>query len=64
KTPVDRIVELSEITPLAEAVEPTFDETKERIRHHEWRVGRLLVEHRRRGLELATPIGDASSNAQ
>ncbi|WP_241025535.1 DDE-type integrase/transposase/recombinase, partial [Burkholderia sp. Ac-20384] len=62
KTPVDRIAELSEITPLTEEVGSAFDETKERIRHREWRVDKTLAEHHRRVLELASPNSAASSN--
>jgi len=36
KTPVDRIAELSEITPLAEEVASDCDELNERIRYREW----------------------------
>lgn len=64
KTPVDRIAELSEITPLAEDVHGAYDETKERTRHREWRVDKTLAEHHQRVLELASPTGAASSNTQ
>ncbi len=37
KTPADRIAEPSDITPLAANGRGAHDETKERIRHREWR---------------------------
>ncbi|MBU9595839.1 integrase core domain-containing protein, partial [Burkholderia multivorans] len=64
KTPIDRIAELSEITPLAEEVESAYDETKERIRHREWRVDKTLAEHHRRVVELASPNGASSSTTE
>ncbi|MBU9152416.1 IS481 family transposase, partial [Burkholderia multivorans] len=64
KTPVDRIAELTESTPLAEEVDSDYDETKERIRHREWRVDKALAEHHRRVVELASPTGAASSTTQ
>lgn len=48
KTPIDRIAELGKVTPLAEEVESAYDETKERIRHREWRVDKTLAKHHRR----------------
>jgi transposase InsO family protein len=51
KTPVDRIAEVGEITPLSEQVQNAYDERKERIRHREWRVDKTLAEHHRRVLE-------------
>jgi len=39
KTPVDRVAEVGETTPLAEQVESVYDGLKARIRHREWRVG-------------------------
>lgn len=64
KTPVDRIAEVSEITPLAEQVETTYGGLKERIRHREWRVDKILAEHHRRALELASPNGVTNSSVQ
>lgn len=64
KTPVDRLAELTEIPPLAEAVESAYEASKERIRHREWRVNQALAEHHRRMLEFASPSGDANSNTQ
>lgn len=61
KTPVDRIAEVSEITPLAEQVESAYDEEKERIRHREWRVDKILAQHHRRALDVATPVENARS---
>ena len=61
KRPIDRIAEVSEITPLAEQVECAYDEGRERIRHREWRVDKALAEHHRRVLELLPPAEDASS---
>lgn len=63
KTPVDRIAELGEITPLAEAVEGAYDERKERIRHREWRVDKILGEHHRRASERVFPTGATGSDA-
>ncbi|WNC95432.1 IS481 family transposase (plasmid) [Paraburkholderia sp. FT54] len=63
KTPVDRIAEVGEITPLAEQVESAYDGLKERIRHREWRVDKTLAEHHRRALELASPTGATNSSA-
>jgi transposase InsO family protein len=60
KTPVDRIAELGEITPLSQEVASAYDESKERIRHREWRVDKVLAEHHRRVSGLATPTGAAS----
>lgn len=63
KTPVDRIAELGEITPLAEEMENAYDERKERIRHREWPVGNILGEHHRRESEPVFPIGATGSDA-
>lgn len=61
KTPVDRIAELGEITPLAEEVQSAYDERKERIRHREWRVDKILGEHHRRSSEVVAPTGATTS---
>jgi hypothetical protein len=53
ETPVDRIAEVGEITPLTEQFESAYDKRKERIRHRDWRVDKTLAEHHRRVLELA-----------
>ncbi|CAG9245126.1 hypothetical protein BDI4_1720014 [Burkholderia diffusa] len=45
KTTVDRIAELGEDTLLSEEVESAYDGRKERIRHREWRVDKILGEH-------------------
>ncbi len=63
KTPVDRIAELGEITPLADEVVSAYDERKERIRHREWRVDKILGEHHRRASEPVSPIGATGSDA-
>ncbi|PPB80660.1 hypothetical protein B0O95_1301, partial [Mycetohabitans endofungorum] len=62
KTPVDRIAELGELTPLSEEVAGAYDELKERVQHREWRLDKTLATHHRRVLELVAPIEDASSN--
>ena len=62
KTPVDRIAEVSGITPLAEQVESAYGKRKERIRHREWRVDKILAEHHRRVFELASSTGATSSS--
>ncbi|WP_093633834.1 IS481 family transposase [Paraburkholderia aspalathi] len=62
KTPVDRIAEVGEITPLSEQVQNAYDERKERIRHREWRVDKTLAEHHRRVLKLASPNGATGSS--
>lgn len=59
---MDRIAELGEITPLAEEVESAYDERKERIRHREWRVNKILGEHHRRVSEPVFPTGATGSD--
>jgi transposase InsO family protein len=61
KTPVDRIAEVSEITPLAEQVGSAYDERKERIRHREWRVDKIVAQHHRRALDVVAPVEDVRS---
>lgn len=43
KTPADRIAEIGERTPLSEEVIHAYDESKERIRHRDWRVDRTMA---------------------
>ena len=62
KTPIDRVAELGEIIPLREEVESAYDKLKERIRHHEWRVDKILAENQRRMSELVAPTGTTSSD--
>lgn len=64
KTPMDRIAEPGESTPLAEVVESAYDERKERIRHRERRVDKILGEHHRRASEPVFPAGDTGSDAR
>jgi hypothetical protein len=59
KTLVDRIAEVSEITPLAEQLDSAYDEGKERIRTREWRLDKILAQHHRRGLDVAAPVEKA-----
>lgn len=59
---IEHIAELSEITPLAEEVVSTYDETKERMRHREWCVDKIPAEYHWRALELASSNRAASSN--
>lgn len=65
KTPVDRITELTEITSLKEDVARSYDKRKERFRHREWRVDKILAEQHRRISEAAasaaTPPSDAAT---
>ena len=63
KTPVDRIADLGEITPLTAEVESAYDERKERIRHRKWRVDKILGEHHRRASEPVFPTGATGSDA-
>jgi transposase InsO family protein len=62
KTPIDRVAELGEIIPLREDVESAYDKLKERIRHREWRVDKILAEHQRRMSELVAPTGTTNSD--
>lgn len=63
-TPVDRVAELNEITPLAEEGESAYHETKERRRYREWCVDKTFAEHHRLAVELAPPTGAVSSTTQ
>ncbi|MDP3673696.1 MAG: IS481 family transposase [Novosphingobium sp.] len=42
-TPIDRICDLSEKTPFSEEVEAQFQDAKERIRHHDYKVDQAFA---------------------
>ncbi|RQS43771.1 IS481 family transposase, partial [Burkholderia sp. Bp8986] len=44
-------------------VEGAYDERKERIRHREWRVDKILGEQHRRASEPMFPTGATGSDA-
>jgi hypothetical protein len=44
KTPVDRMAEMTESTPLSDDVEAAYGERHKRIRHCDWQIDKSLAE--------------------
>lgn len=64
KTPIDKVAELSEQTPLYEEVATRFDQSKEHFRHSNWKTDSIIIAlHRQRHRPSSEPPSFEPKNA-